>query len=234
MLIASSPGAPAAYHGLSLTGGELQLSGNFQDPGGSFDQSGGVVALTGNSAQTFDGGTFFDLRIDGGSTKTLTGRASILNSLIFTRSGGIIQTRTDDVQKYNIDLGTKAQIINESELGYVLGIVRSTDRVVDRSPNTFGNIGLELTVNNAAALKISVLRNTSFAYNGAGTSTNIRRSFSLQPDNPDKLTFDLTLHYLNAELNGAKEANLLLLRAANGSASFQPLSIPVPPKALIR
>lgn len=213
---------------LSLTGGELRVFGDFLNPRAGLSQTGGVFTLAGNTAQTFDGDTFFDVRIQGGSTKTLTGRMSILNSLSFAGTGGIVVTRTDNTNSYSIDLGANAQINGESETGYVLGVLRTPDRIVSQGQtNPFGNIGVDLTASNGEPGKTLVTRITSFIYSGTGTSKSIRRSFTFVPDNPDNLNFSLVFHYLTAELNSIAESNLVLFRSvSNGGTPFAPLAKP--------
>jgi hypothetical protein len=224
LFIAGDAAQQTDYHALTITGGELQLYGDFQDPRGSLSQTGGIFALAANATQVFDGGTFTNLLVSGGSTKILSGHAAILESLTFDQSGGIVQTRTDVPQTYNIDLATKARIVDETEVGYVLGVVRVADRMVDQNPNSFGDIGLDLTIANPTNIKASVMRITSFVYNGAGAGKSIRRSFSFSSDNKDNLTFNLNFYYLQAELNGLQEKTLGLFRSLNGGSSFQYLN----------
>jgi hypothetical protein len=200
-----------------LQGGELQIFGDFQDPSGSFGQTGGVFVLAG-STQTFDGGSFFDVRIQGGGTKTLTNRMDVLQSL--TMVDGIIATRTDNAVAFNVDLAGTAQILGESDRSYVLGFLRARNRtVVQNVPNAFGNIGIELTSNGSPGLTL-VTRVTSVVYAGAGQSRSIRRGFIFTPNNPEGQTFTLSFRYLDSELNGIAEDDLALFRSLNGNIPF--------------
>ncbi|WP_083325795.1 T9SS type A sorting domain-containing protein [Hymenobacter coccineus] len=213
---------------IELSGGELQVFGDFLDSRGGLYQSNGVFVLAGNTAQTFDGGSFYNFRVEGSSTKTLTSQMSIRNRLLFADTGGIVVTRTDNINIYGIDLDATAQISGESEVGYVLGVLRTPNRVVTGGQtNSFGNIGIDLIATGGDPGKTQVTRVTSNIYNGVGTSQSIRRSFTFKPDNPDNLTFSLVFHYLSAELNKISENNLVLFRSISaGGIPFAPLAKP--------
>lgn len=223
--IIGSTDTPGAIN-LSQSGGELQVFGDLINANNSYQQTGGALTLAG-STQTFDGGAFFNVNVQGGGRKTLRGRMDILTNLNF--SAGVIATRTDNTGLYNIELGVNATISGESESNYVLGILRSRDRVVTQGqPNSFGNIGIQLTTQGGDPGKTLVTRITGpdgFSYKGAGTSQSIRRGFIFQPDNPNGYNFDLALSYLGNELNGIQESNLRLFRSLNGTTPFLNLGI---------
>lgn len=206
-------------------GGELQVFGDFINNNSSFNQTGGLFTLAG-SAQSFDGGPFFNVRIQGGGRKALRGRMDIFTNLDF--ANGIIVTRTDDVNLYSVDLGSSASITGESETSYVLGVLRSKDRVVaEGSTNTFGGIGIALAPTTGSPGKTVVTRVTGpddFSYRGVGDSRSIRRGFIFQPDNQGEFNFTLAFRYLDSELSNIPEANLLLFRSLNGTAPFDKLN----------
>lgn len=215
---------------LTLRSGELQVYGDLRNPNNGLTQLGGILTLAGTT-QTFDGGSFQDLRIQGGGTKTLTNRMDITNSLTFFDDGGIIVTRSDNTALYNIDLGTTANVVGETETSFVLGILRAPYRVITRSttPYTFGGIGIELTSspNSPTDPGSSVVtRRTGFAYTGVGTkSTSITRSFIFSElDSSDPQVYTLSFRYLNAELNGLSAASLAFYRSATSNAPFDALS----------
>jgi hypothetical protein len=203
-----------------LQGGELRVYGNFQDPNGGFAQTGGLFTLAGQS-QTFDGATFLELSIEGGGTKILTNRMDVLTSLTFRNGGGVISTRTDNTTAYNIDLGANASIYGESDFNYVLGVLR-TVRLVTNTLNTFGGIGVELLADGVPGRTL-VTRLTGYVYNGVPPSKSVKRSFTFTPDNPDNQNFTLNFHYLDTEVNGIDENNLVLFRSVNGGIPFQNL-----------
>lgn len=213
-----------------IQGGELQVFGNFLDPNNGFGQTGGVFVLAGNTAQTFDGASFTDIRVQGGSIKTLSNRMDVSNSLAFANSsgGGIISTRTDNSLLYSVDLGTTASISGESENSYVSGFLRTPFRyVLNGVLNSFGNIGVDLTANGGIDPGVTlVTRLTGVAYTGVGVKgSSVKRSFTFTPDNPDNLNFTLVFHYLNTELNGngTNLNNLSLERSLTGAAPYENL-----------
>ncbi len=220
LTIRNNSNAPG--YALSLFGSFLFVSGNFQDPNNNFRQTGGFFVLNGIEDQVFEGSTtFFDIIISGGGTKTLTKQITVLNSLTLSSDGGSLVTRTDNTNAYSVILDTNARLIGESETGYVLGVVRSTQLVSQNS--NFGNIGVELTVNSGSPGVTQATR-VSRIYTGAGTSVSIRRGFTFLPANPILQDFSLVFHYLDPELNGISPANLRLFRSANGDVPFQPLN----------
>jgi hypothetical protein len=222
------PGLPGATV-LSQTGGELQVYGNFNDTGGGFKQTPGsnsIITLAGTNSQAFDGGNFVNVRIQGGSDKYLRNAVSISNSLTFI--SGKLYTLTDNPALFNVDLGSNATISNESEVSYVLGVLRSNRDVPQNQFIDFGNIGFDLLATAGSPGNTIVTRITGpndFAYSGVGTSKSIRRGFIVQPTNKETLTFKLTFHYLDAELRDIPESNLLLFRSTTGSIPFEGLTL---------
>jgi hypothetical protein len=208
---------------LTLTSGELQVYGSFSDTYGGFKQTAGTFALVGTD-QVFDGEDFYDVRIDGGGNKTLATASMIIrNKLIFV--SGKLTTSLDNVNPttYNVNLDTDGQIVNESEIGYVSGIVRSKRQVQEGSTSSFGNIGIDLTANQGSAGSTVVLR-TSRIYKGAGTSVSVQRGFTFTPGSDSNLqNYDLVFHYLDVERNGISPENLALFRSKTSNIPFEPL-----------
>jgi hypothetical protein len=209
-----------------LDGGELQIFGDFRDANGGFGQTNGVFTLAGRT-QTFDGGSFREVHIQGGGTKTLTTRMGVSSRLSFVNSsgGGIITTSTTNSSVSSVDLGTTARIDGESENSYVLGYLRTPFRPVTRGVlNDFGNIGVDLTANGGDPGITLVTRLTGTTYAGAGTkNASIKRSFTFTPSNPNNLNFTLNFHYLNGELNDNTVNQLVLERSLTGAAPFENL-----------
>lgn len=209
---------------LLLIGSQLSIHGDFQDPNGGFQQTGGLFDLAGagnsgqlNSNQTFDGGTFLNVRIDGSGTKTLTSPMTVNGTLFF--GSGQIQTSVSNPNTEGVVLGDNAQILNESEsTGYVLGVLRTNRTVTQGVSNNFGNIGVVLTANDASPGGTTVVRITNLLYNGVGKGASIRRSFTFTPTNNSSQNFNLAFRYLNPELNGNRSTELALFRSVNGGA----------------
>ncbi|MCC3151537.1 T9SS type A sorting domain-containing protein [Hymenobacter sp. BT770] len=204
-----------------LTGGELRVYGDFQDPFGGFGQSGGVFTLAGGT-QTFDGAAFTEVHIEGGGTKLLTNRMDVLSRLAFIGQGGVISTRTDNSVVYNIDLGVNATITGETETSFVLGILRAQRFVDAGQTNSFGNIGVDLTTTTASRITLAT-RLTGYVYNGVPPSKSVKRSFSFTPENPNVTSYTIGFHYLDSEINGIFESDLVLFRSLSGGIPFTPL-----------
>ncbi|WP_426061120.1 T9SS type A sorting domain-containing protein [Hymenobacter sp. B1770] len=203
-----------------LAGGALEVYGDFKDPHGGFGQSGGLFILAGET-QTFDGGVFLDFVVQGGGTKILTNRMDILSSLTFSGLGGIVSTRTDNSIVYNIDLAPNAQVIGESETSHVLGILRAQRFVNTGVLNNFGNIGVSLITNGAIAPGITLAtRITGYVFNGVPPSKSVKRGFTFVSEHPEDQNFTLSFRYLDAEVNGITEDDLLLFRSLTGSVPF--------------
>jgi hypothetical protein len=210
---------------LVQTGGDLRVFGNFNNGGSNFQQTGGTFTLAGNNTQAFDGANFLRVNVDGGSDKYLRGRMDVRQTLRF-QSGRIV-TATDNPNDFSVDLGAGAVVIDESETSYVLGVLRSKDQVVSQNNvSSFGNIGVDLlptTGNPGTTTATRITGPSDFAYSGIGTSKSIRRGFTFAPSNNGIFNFSLVFHYLNTELQGTPEDNLLLFRSLRGSGPFENL-----------
>lgn len=230
--IAGNPAGSGALGAIvTLSGNALQIYGDFRDSNGGLKQTGGIFALSGAN-QTFDGGTFSQVEIDGGGTKSLNGRMLVNGYLSF--GSGILATRTDNPSQYGVVLGAGAEVRQEGDPtsnggGYVLGVIQAIDRIVEiGTANSFGNIGADLTAKSGSNTTVVVTR-ISRIYNGVGTSVSVRRAFLFTPVYaPGAVTiqdFDLTFHYVNADLNGIAVSNLVLFRSVtSGNIPFAPLS----------
>ncbi|WP_177204741.1 T9SS type A sorting domain-containing protein [Hymenobacter arizonensis] len=203
-----------------LAGGRLEVYGDFRDPNNGFGQTGGVFVLAGET-QTFDGSIFREFVVQGGGTKILTGRMEIFNSLTFAGAGGIVSTRTDNSILYNIDLATNAQVVGETETSYVLGFLRARRFLSSGVPNDFGNIGVSITTTDPVSPGITLAtRTTGLIFNGVPPSQSVKRGFSFASEYPDDHTFDLSFRYLDAEVNGIPENNLVLFSSITGGVPF--------------
>lgn len=213
---------------LSLRGSQLRIFGDFQDANGGFLQAeAGILVLAGTN-QIFDAApTLFNLTIQGGGVKTLTKRITLNGNLTFGAGGGILVTRIDDPGQFSILFqGQNNGIRNESDAGYVLGVVRATAEVENGQPYDFGNIGVQLTANNknlnADAPGTVVATRTSSIYSEPGSDPSIRRGFFFQAQSEPQ-DFDLTFRYLTPDLNGNQPNNLQLYRSETGDFPFEKL-----------
>ncbi|TPG72469.1 hypothetical protein EAH73_04390, partial [Hymenobacter nivis] len=211
--------------------GELRVYGNFFALTGGFSQEPNSTFVLAGGDQEFDGATFIDVRIEGGGTKSLTNRMDIKGVLTFVN--GVLKTPTLDPSNNSVDLiydpnniGTGNQIVGETATSYVQGFLRSLNRtIVQNAANTFNNIGVVLTPNGGSPGVVSVTRLTGFTYKGVGTSQSIQRSFTFSATGISGTpSFSLGFRYLDNELNGITESNLVLFRAQNGFVPFRPLA----------
>ena len=219
-----------------LKNSTLKVYGNLQDNNRGLIQTGGTFILAGNN-QYFDGESFTNIRVEGGGTKTLTAHmdvTSIPGSPVIpgtlTMVDGVLVGRNDDPSK-GIDLDTNAQVVGESENSYILGVLRALTRTVTPgSTNSFGNIGIDLTANDAtiASTPVPVTR-LSKIYLGSNNSRSIRRSFGFGASTPSINDFSLVFHYLNVILDGVAPANLSFFRSANDPTFSGALFLPVSP-----
>jgi hypothetical protein len=224
---------------LRITSSQLYVSGNFQDTGNGFTQTGGLFSLNGRGDQNIIASPSVKFaEITGGGRKILSGvmTVKIGGSLTFLpstdgRPSGILITGSvvEDPNSNDINqsqagvlLLADARLIGEYEGGYVQGRVR-TDRTVGiGSKNNFGNIGVELTANSGIPGTTTVTR-YSYVYTGTGSSTSIKRGFTIEPTEETIQSFDLVFHYLKNELNGITTNNLRLYRSSDGEITFDGL-----------
>ncbi|WP_211320179.1 T9SS type A sorting domain-containing protein [Hymenobacter nivis] len=207
---------------LYLTNSTLFIYGNYQDINAGLKPIKGTLYLFGQD-QVIDASTLIDnVVIDGGGTKSLTGALTIQNSITFSGKKGILVTRTENADLYCVILQPTARIVGESEDGYVLGELRSSQLIGEGGSSDFGGIGVGLTANSGNPGTTVATRNSAIYY-GAGTSVSIRRSFSFTASVATLQNFNLNFGYLNADLNGIQAANLLLFRSESGDVPFQPL-----------
>lgn len=216
----------------SVGGGQLYVYGNFQDNGGGFVQNdkNSLLSFEGRS-QAIDARNFtvINMRVTGGGDKSISGDVSVRTQLIFqsvtlangsTSRGGNLVTNAS--AGYGVVLSTSdAQLVTESDNGYVLGVVTKTSLVSPGNPITFGNIGATLTTTGNPG--IVTARRLSAVYTGVGTSVSIRRSFTFLPDEPESGNFSLIFRYLTPDLNGIEPQDLRLFRSETADVPFENL-----------
>jgi hypothetical protein len=198
---------------LTHLAGDLLIYGDFVDASNGLRESGPVTfALAGTNPQNFDGGIFINVRILGGSEKRLSaGRTMTISGLLEFLNGKIV-TPTNSLTSGIVNLGSVGRITGETENNYIQGIVQASGRAAIGSPFSFGNIGVDLTLNSNSAATNSIVatRRTGLAYAGVGISTqsaSITRSFTFSLGDTGQ-SFGLTFHYLDRELNGNTENKL--------------------------
>lgn len=258
-------GTPARVHSLRFGGssqsaraigrlvaGELQVYGDFDNPYDSFVQRNNTLLSFKGANQSITGGSSFGpVTIAGGGVKSLLHSMSVAGPLTFV--SGQLVTGNDPVTSY-VDLNNPTtftdpithvtstspggSLVGETDLNYLLGVVR-TDRPAPPSTRAdFGNIGLALTFAGNDPQGVLVTRTTGQYYsptNQAGTSFSIGRIFGVRPGNPNTgaggLSATLEFSYLDIEtqniggISGQNiaEANLVLFVSGTSGNSFSNL-----------
>lgn len=194
---------------LAIGGGELALYGDYTGAG-ELRQTGGVVATRGPGTQRLRAGTYQALLIGGAGTKTI-GAATISQAL--TLAGALL-----DTGPAVLTLASTA-ILTETDASYVLGRVQTT-HVVGTAPDAFGGLGLQLLPTLAMGTT-TLVRTTGPLAAGASGPARISRYYDLSAAASQNLTgATLLLSYLPHELNGLPEAQLALLKSADGGATW--------------
>jgi hypothetical protein len=213
--------------------GELFIYGDFKDANGGFRQSQGTLVLAGPTSQSFDGGIFTNVRIQGGSNKSLNvGQRMVVTNLLQFVNGKIITPPGSSTATTGIvDLSSGGRVEGESESSYVEGVLQASiasRNLTVGSINTFGNVGVDLTLNSNLGTtqpsSVIITRRIGPAYAGVGISTNkesITRSYTFNFNDNGNQNFGLTFHYLNRELNGntASKLGIYSYTVADGSST---------------
>ncbi|MDX5348673.1 MAG: proprotein convertase P-domain-containing protein [Hymenobacteraceae bacterium] len=200
---------------LTILTGNLEINGNLAD-NGNIVQTGGTVELTSNSDFNINSTSFYNLRITGSGTKTLSGPVSIANQLEITNG-------TLNTNGHTITL-TGSAILSETGSGYVLGNIAASRTVSAAALYDFGGIGL--TIEPAAGHTTlpgytTVTRITGVTQQGIGDSYSISRSYDINAVVDDGLDVTLTFRYSNSELSGLEAWNLTMFRSEDNGATWQ-------------
>jgi hypothetical protein len=202
-----------------ITGGAYMVLGdmNFVN-NGTFVQAGGDgnVKFTGATDVSFSGTgtTTIDqllLAKGAGAKINLQSGIAIVSGINF--GGGLLNLGANI-----IDMGTTAQLTNESELSYAYslgaGYIQSTANLNAPSSANPGSLGAIIT--SASNLGNTIVRRSFLpASNTAGNGSSILRKFNITPTNNVALNATFRFQYLDAELNGLDENSLVLWKSAD-------------------
>ena len=231
LTILSDPNQSPLGTSLQQFNGELQVYGDFADDRNNFQQNTGTLTLAGSNNQTFQGGRYANVRITGGTTKFLRGLMFIANTLVFVGSGGVLSTGVTNVSQQGVVLSSDAAYISgETESSYVLGALSASRTVMNNIPEYFGFSGIDLRVTSGNPGIVLMTRVTGYYFSGVGNSQSILRGYNFTPgqnnpaSNVNNLTFDLTFHYRDSELNKIQENDLRLFRSVTSTAPFEGLA----------
>ncbi|MGV3641091.1 MAG: S8 family serine peptidase, partial [Adhaeribacter sp.] len=195
---------------LSLSGGSLQVKGNFRNEG-SYHHPQGTVVLASAGNQQVSGGNFYNLTVESPGITTLGSDITVSGALVVAQ--GRLQTGS-----HQVNLGPEATLA-ESDTHYITGKV-STTRTFDASQqeHTFGGLGLRIATA-AAPGDIQVVRSTGIAPG----KTAIQRAYGihvLPPGQNDNLNATLDFYYFSHELNNLEKDYLALFRSVDSGATW--------------
>lgn len=160
-----------------------------------------------NDSIAGNGITIFDrLKLAKDAGKMLVLQRNIRVDSEFVFSGGML-----NLDRYNMDLGTKGLMLNESENSRAfttdIGYIRASRVLNNPSAINAGNLGAIITSKDNMGLTI-IKRGHKVQPNVSGANPSIRRYYDITPANNISLKATLRFQYFDAELNGRNE-NLL-------------------------
>lgn len=215
----------------------LNIYGDFADAGANVSGISGVrqdptsVVVLAGKDQTFNpgkgGADISNMVISNGGIKSVTNNIRIAKSFAFVGASynpaGIVVPSIGN----SIVLLDGAELTGETEGAFIRGLVGATRKVSSgpTNTNTFGGIGIALTVDDAsiADQSVTVFRTYS-VYNGPNKSVSIQRGFNFQ-NAPSIAKYTLSFYYLNDLLNSIPVANLRMFTSTTGRAPFTYLGV---------
>jgi hypothetical protein len=203
----------------SLTGnGTFNLKGNFTN-NGAYSSASGEVEMNGSTLQQITGNTtFYKLKINNSSS------GARLNSTI-TISNTIDMTNGDlDLNGSNINLGTTATIVNESNEKRIFGntgVITTTRNINAPSNLNVGGMGIIITTN--ANLGSTVIER-GHQVQGDGWNNSIQRYYNISPTNNTSLDANLKFMYFENELNGVPEVDMVFWRSVDNGNTWTVLA----------
>jgi hypothetical protein len=220
--VGGNPGATVSSTGVLRIKGTLTVSGIIELSWGS------TIVYNGSSAQTITSLDYKNLEVDNPAGVDLPvyvppssvfkagSRSSAISSYI-TIYGSLTLTNGDlRTGSSQLNLGASASV-SENAPYSVLGKLYTSRQCTTGTNNTFGGIGIEITVNSGWPI-VGVTRITG----SAPTDTNktlIKRRFELSSGGSG-LNATIEFHYATDDLNGVGESNLRLYESTNGGASW--------------
>ncbi len=196
--------------------------------------SGNTVTITPNTTPVTK--SLFGVLDVPGELSFAPGVRATLRTTVTNDNGLAVLSTTGD---QFVELGAVGAVLRETNFAFVLGVLKSTGRpVVVGVPNTFGNIGIDITIRTANATNgtASITRTTGTSFSPLrnpdgsipeASARSIKRifgnSFSFLQQG---LTADVTIHYNDSdnftegqidELNGNMSGRLQIFRTTSGS-----------------
>ena len=193
----------------------INVYANFTNSG-TFIPSTSTVIFRGSVSQTIPGVSFYNCTIQNFDGVVLGGDIAINGILTLTE--GICNTGV-----YIIDLNTSGTLVETpiNPISYVTGTIKVTRNLLTGVPNTFGNIGVEITENNVNNNTTEVYRVTGTACMGMGNS-GILRYFTINPTVDVGLQATMKFYYYDHEIVGHVESNLLIYKSIDNRVTWSP------------
>ena len=222
--------------GVSMLGDET-VANTLTLANGAFSIGAHTLTLTGSlsaAAGTLAGGTSSNVVVSG-SAPALSVPAITLNNLTLNRANGAslsgdavvngaltITNGTLTTGTQTITLGP-AGTLSEVAGQPVLGTISTTRNVTATSGTvSFGNIGVDITLNGVAPGNTTVLRKTGTVSVGGG-HTSIKRYFDITPATNSGLNAGLVVHYDTTEVNFQNPDIFELYRSRDNGATWNNL-----------
>jgi len=176
---------------------------------------GGSVNFTSGSAQYIVAGTYNNLNLNGNGGVTANNDITVNGILNLSASNPSSSKGILDMAAYTLNMGASS---TTTGIGDVNGIVKRTGFIAGTS-YTFGNqyttIVFQNTVTLPSQLSIKIIFGSSPSWNPSA----IKRYYDIIQNGSSGCLATLTLHYIDAELNGNTESNLVFWEY-NTSNSF--------------
>jgi len=186
--------------------------------------------------------TVVDTRIEGTGIKGVVNSIQATNTFTFNTTNAIVRTVFDDAtftlntsKTANIELGTSGFLFNETRNAFIEGVTLSERTLFAGSPQTFGNIGVDITPDrDIPAPAVIITRTIGAPFNGpvgpgpGASPVAIKRQYGVSGDVNNNTKSTVVFHYLDSdgvnstfnELNGNPEGNLVIFRTGNNGVPF--------------
>jgi hypothetical protein len=204
------------------TASTINISKNWtNNSGGSFIPGGGTVAFIGSSAQTINGTTTFNnLTINntatGGSRVAITSEGTIVNGVLNLQSANASSTQgTLHTGPYTLNMGASA---TTTGTGDVTGIVKRT-MILASVSYTLGNQYTSIEFPNVGTLPTQISMRTTIGAVISWKTNAILRKYELIQTTGTGTRANITLHYLDSELNGNSESLLSVFKNVSATTT---------------
>ena len=201
----------------------------------------GVPVLTGGNQIIRGLTTVVDTRIEGTGIKAVVNTIQATNTFTFATANAIVRTVFDDgmltrntSKTANIELGTSGFLFNETRNAFIDGVTLSSRTLQAGVPQTFGNIGVDITPDrNIPAPDVIITRTIGAPFFGpvgpGGTPVAVKRQYGVSGDVNNNTRSTVVFHYLDSdgvnspfnELNTNPEPRLVIFRTGNNGIPFQ-------------